>query len=117
MAWAKPLKQSKKFKVQSLGLSVTEKASFMKIVIRPVVGVKIGGGKLPSTSATGGGVSHASACVVDLYASSASDKETIPPKPQRKHVGEHEEENSQLKATAVKLQGLVDSSAEIVAML
>jgi hypothetical protein len=35
----------------------------------------------------------------------------------RKHVGEHEEENSQLKATAVKLQGLVDSSAEIVAML
>jgi hypothetical protein len=84
MAWAKPLKQSKKFKVQSLGLSVTEKASFMKIVIRPVVGVKIGGGKLPSTSATGGGVSHASACVVDLYASSASDKETIPPKPQRK---------------------------------
>jgi hypothetical protein len=71
--------------VQSLGLSVTEKASFTKIVIPPVAGVKIGGGKLPSTSATRGGAGHASARAVDLYASSASDKETIPPKPHRKH--------------------------------
>lgn len=34
-----------------------------------------------------------------------------------KRVVELEEENSRLKVTAVKLQGLVDSSTETIAML
>jgi hypothetical protein len=49
-ALAKPMKQSKKFKEQSSGLSVTEKTSSMKVVIRPITGVKIGGEKVSSTS-------------------------------------------------------------------
>jgi hypothetical protein len=60
--------------VQSSGLSVIEKASFTKIVIPPITGVKIGEGKLPSTFAAGGGAGHASACAVKLYASPSSDK-------------------------------------------
>jgi hypothetical protein len=35
----------------------------------------------------------------------------------RKRITELEEENSRLKVTAVKLQGLVDSSTETIAML
>jgi hypothetical protein len=63
---------------QSMGLSVTEKASSTKIVLRLVVGIKICEGKVPSTSG------HASTRVVDLYASSASDEETVPPEPCQK---------------------------------
>jgi hypothetical protein len=50
----------------------------------PVAGVKIGEGKVPSTSAAGDGEGHALALAVDLFASSASDEETVSPKPYRK---------------------------------
>jgi hypothetical protein len=44
---AKPLKQSNKFKSQSLGLSIVEKVSSVKVVILPIEGVNIGGGNCP----------------------------------------------------------------------
>jgi hypothetical protein len=53
----------------------------MKNVPRPVVRMKIGGGKVPLTFASGDGAGHASVCAVDLFASSGSDEETVPHEP------------------------------------
>jgi hypothetical protein len=80
-ALAKPMKQSKKFKAQSSGLSITEKVSSAKVVIRPIAGIKIGRENLPSTSAAGGSAGRASTHAIDTYALSASDEETILPEP------------------------------------
>jgi hypothetical protein len=58
-AMAKPVKKSKKFKVQSSGLSITEK----------IAGVKTGERKASSTSNGGDGPGHASVHAIDLYIS------------------------------------------------
>jgi hypothetical protein len=67
LALAKPLKVSKKFGAQSLGLSIADKAS--------PAGVKIGNKKTSSTSAGRSDATLASAHALDLFdsASSASD--------------------------------------------
>jgi hypothetical protein len=75
-ALAKPVNQSKKFKAQSLVLSIKEKTSSAKIVIRLISGIKTGGRKASSTSIAGVGAGHASVRAIDLYASSASSEET-----------------------------------------
>jgi hypothetical protein len=61
----KSLKQSKNFKLQSSGLSVTEKASSAKVMISAV--------KTSSASAGEGGAGRASPRALDLFDSSASD--------------------------------------------
>jgi hypothetical protein len=75
---AKPLKQSKKFSLQSSGLSLTEKASSAN--------VKISWGRTSSTSVGGGGVCWAPVQALDLFdlGSSASDGEAATDKPRRK---------------------------------
>jgi hypothetical protein len=80
-ALAKPSKQSKKFKSQSLGLSINEKTSAAKVVIRPIADIKINRGNLSSVSSTGDSVVCASARAIDLYASSTSDEESVAPQP------------------------------------
>jgi hypothetical protein len=83
-ALAKPLKQTKKFRSKSSGLSIMEKASSTKVVIQPITSVKINRGKTSSTSAGGGGAGQALTRALDLYASFATDEETIPPEPRLK---------------------------------
>jgi hypothetical protein len=84
-ALAKPVNQSKKFKVQSLVLSIKEKTSSAKIVIRLIAGIKTGGRKASSTSIAGVGAGHASVRAIDLYASFASNEETILLEARQKH--------------------------------
>jgi hypothetical protein len=82
---AKPVNQSKKFKAQSLVLSITEKTSSMTIVIRLIAGVKTSGRKASSASIAGGDARRASTRAIDLYASSAFHEETIPLEARQKH--------------------------------
>jgi hypothetical protein len=70
----KPVKQSKKFRVQSSGLSFTEKTSSVKIVPRPIAGAETGRQKKHPALTAGGSVGHASVCAIDLYPSSASEE-------------------------------------------
>jgi hypothetical protein len=73
-ALAKPVKQSKKFRVQSSGLSFTEKTSSVKIVPRPIAGAETGRQKKHPALTAGGSVGHALVCAIDLYPSSASEE-------------------------------------------
>jgi hypothetical protein len=69
-----------------LGLSIKEKASTAKVVIQPITGVKIVGGKLSSTFIAGDDAVCGSACTIDLYASSTSDEEIVLPETHQKRL-------------------------------
>jgi hypothetical protein len=83
---AKPVKQSKKFRAQSSGLSIMEKTSSAKAVPRLIAGAKTGGQKACPTPTAGGNAGHASAHAIDLYPPSVSEEEASPLECRRKRA-------------------------------
>jgi hypothetical protein len=76
---AKPLKVRKKIqrvegRVQSWGLSISEKASSAKVLPRPPLNSKASGRRAPTTSAAGDDSGYGSAHAIDLFALSASER-------------------------------------------